>query len=235
MRFSCTISVACLLTSVLPLIGTAQGLGQRIVDEEIVIIAEGGETSLTVPGETAARAKLERIPGGIGFVPASEFLDHFAKSLGDTLVFTPGVFADTSAQRENRISIRGSGLNSSFERRGLTLLRDGMPITRAGGSTEFQEVDPLSIDYIEVFKGANSLHYGGASLGGAVNIITPTGLMAPDHFKLRTEGGSFNTMRTNASVARAIGDYDVFAGVAGLKSDGFRFSLRTIAFPLKYT
>ena len=210
------------LLCLLPAVSMAVGLGQQGFDEEIRVTEVKDDGSLTAQTMAAARARLERIPGGIGFVPAAEFSDDFAQSLGDTLVFTPGIFADTSAQRENRISARGSGLNSSFERRGLTLLRDGVPITRASGSTEFQEVDPLSIDYIEVYKGANSLAYGASSLGGAINIVTPTGVTARDRLKLRLEGGSFETVRANAGFAHGVGPYDVFGGVSALTSDGFR-------------
>ena len=200
----------------------AQGLGQFEVAEEILVTATRENGSLTAPSPRAAREALERIPGGIGFVEAESFLDEFAQSIGDALVFTPGVFADTSAQRENRISVRGSGLNSSFERRGITLLRDGIPITRASGSTEFQEVDPLAARYIEVYKGANGLRYGGSSLGGAINIVTPTGrtATAPRHGRL--EGGSFETLRANAGFAHAGENGDVYATITGLHSDGFR-------------
>lgn len=153
----------------------AQGIGQR-QDEIIVTAAAAG--SPTSPSVEEARAELERIPGAIGVVEDEGFADIFAQSIGDTLELTPGVFADTSAQRESRISIRGSGLNSSFERRGLMVLRDGVPISRAAGNTEFQEIDPLTIRYIEVFKGANGLRYGATQLGGAVNVVSPTGRTA---------------------------------------------------------
>lgn len=200
----------------------AQGLGQRAIAEEVVVTAERARGSLTSPSPEQARERLERVPGGIGFVEAEVFLDDFAQSIGDTLAFTPGVFADTSAQRENRISVRGSGLNSSFERRGLTLLRDGIPITRASGSTEFQEVDPLSIQYIEVFKGANGLRYGAASLGGAVNVVTPTGITAPARVHARVEGGSFDSLRANVGFAHAEASWDVYATATALHSNGFR-------------
>ncbi len=198
----------------------AQGVGQTTPLDEITVIGE--RTSLTAPGAAEARDILERVPGGVGLVEADVFLDDFAQSIGDTLVFTPGVFADTSAQRETRISIRGSGLNSSFERRGISVRRDGVPISRASGSTEFQEIDPLTIDYIEVFKGANGLRYGAASLGGAINIVTPTGRTRDDAFTFRAEGGSFATARASASVAHARDKWDFYGGVTGLRSDGYR-------------
>ena len=208
--------VACLC----PMSAAAQGVGQRGDREELIVV--GQRIAPTAPGADAARDRLERVPGGIGFVEAEVFLDDFAQSIGDALVFTPGVFADTSAQRETRISVRGSGLNSSFERRGITVLRDGVPISRAGGSTEFQEIDPLTVDYIEVFKGANGLRYGAASLGGAINIVTPTGRTSDQAVRLRAEGGSFGTARASAAIAQAGDRWDVYAGITGLRSNGFR-------------
>ena len=196
----------------------AQGIGQR---QDIIVTAVRAGTP-TAPSVEQARRTLERIPGAIGFVEDEVFADDFAQSIGDTLALTPGVFADTSAQRESRISIRGSGLNSAFERRGLTVLRDGVPISRASGSTEFQEVDPLTIRYLEVFKGANGLRYGAASLGGAVNVVSPTGRTARAPFTARLEGGSFSTLRGNLSVAGAGGDVDYYLGATGLSSGGYR-------------
>lgn len=201
----------------------AQGVGQRSDRMEMdAVIVTGTQFSGTAIDSSAAREILERIPGAVGLVESDVFLDDFAQSIGDALTYTPGVFADTSAQRESRLSIRGSGLNSTFERRGLTVLRDGVPISRASGATEFQEVDPLTIDYIEVFKGANGLQYGAASLGGAINIVTPTGRTRDETATLRVEGGSFNTARASASYSGAGDKWDFYAGLTGLKSDGFR-------------
>lgn len=197
----------------------AQGIGQR--QDEIIVTAASAGTP-TAPTPQAAREELARIPGATGLVEDEGFADIFAQSIGDVLELTPGVFADTSAQRESRISVRGSGLNSSFERRGLTVLRDGVPISRASGTTEFQEVDPLTVRYMEVFKGANGLRFGAASLGGAVNIASPTGRTARAPASFRAEGGSFQTLRANASVSGAGGEVDYWGGITGLASDGYR-------------
>jgi len=198
----------------------AQGVGQR-TDPVIVVTASVTGTP-TAPSVEEARKRLEQVPGGVGLVEDTVFAEDFAQSIGDVLIFTPGVFADTSAQRESRISIRGSGLNSGFERRGLTVLRDGVPISRASGSTEFQEIDPLTIRYLEVFKGANGLQFGAASLGGAVNIVSPTGRTAHSRFSGRIEGGSFNTLRGNLSASGVSGNTDYYIGLTGLRDDGFR-------------
>lgn len=207
------------MLALFPAAAHAQGIGQR--QDEIIVFASASGTP-TAPTPEAARAELERVPGATGLVEDEGFADIFAQSIGDALELTPGVFADTSAPRESRISVRGSGLNSSFERRGLTVLRDGVPISRASGATEFQEVDPLTVRYMEVFKGANGLRYGAASLGGAVDIVSPTGRTARAPIALRAEGGSYDTVRANASLSGTSGDVDYWGGITGLTSDGYR-------------
>jgi len=209
------------MCSAIPMIVGAKGLGQQDL-EEIIVTGSKQAGSLTSISQTQARDLLEQVPGGIGFVEISDYQNGFTQSLGDTLVFTPGVFADTSAQRENRISIRGSGLNATFERRGINVYRDGVPITRASGITEFQEIDPLSVKYIEVFKGSNGLRYGSNALGGAINIVTPTGRNSEPGSSLRVEAGSFSSTRANLSTSGQSGNIDYYAGVTKLDSDGFR-------------
>jgi len=224
------IAAACIAAPSLALAASnlvsAKGLGQQTLNqdqlEEVVVVGSKQAGSLTSISVQQARELLEQIPGGIGFVDVSDYQDNFTQSLGDTLVFTPGVFADTSAQRENRISIRGSGLNASFERRGINVYRDGVPITRASGITEFQEIDPLSVKYIEVFKGSNGLRFGTNALGGAINIVTPTGRNTEAGSSLRIEAGSFGSSRANFATSGKSGAYDYYVGLTKLDGDGFR-------------
>lgn len=221
------LTAAMLSTSLHSTRSAAQGLGQGsapIKLDKLVVSEEKGSsqrssTSQSIP---EAREKLSEIPGGIGFVETEEYAEQFIQSLGDTLVFTPGVYADTSAQRESRISIRGSGLNATFERRGINVYRDNVPITRASGITEFQEVDPVSIKYLEVYKGANAAAFGSATLGGAINVVTPTAYNTPLGTKIRAEGGSFGTQRFNINTTGKQDNIDYHASLTKLDSDGFR-------------
>ena len=59
------------------------------------------------------------------------------------------------------------------------------------------------------------MRFGGAQLGGALNLVTPTGLTAELPNLLRIEGGSFDTARGAAQIARAAGPWDVFAAASG--------------------
>lgn len=59
-------------------------------------------------------------------------------------------------------------------------------------------------------------------MGGVVNIVSPTGRTARAPIALCAEGGSFNTLRANASIAGKSGDVDYWGGITGLTSDGYR-------------
>ena len=109
----------------------AQGVGQR--SDPVIVVTATGVGTPTAPSIEQARERLEQVPGGVGLVEDSVFAEDFAQSIGDVLTLTPGVFADTSAQRESRISIRGSGLNSGFERRGITVLRETVAARNSSG------------------------------------------------------------------------------------------------------
>lgn len=182
--------------------------------------------SLTSVNVQEAEQRMAEIPGGTDLVPAEEFSDTRAVTVKDMLDFTPGVFAQSRVSQEARLSIRGSGLSRTFHMRGISLLQDGVPINGADGAADFQDIDPMAFRYVEVFKGANALRYGAASLGGAVNFVTPTGYDA-DAAALRLELGSFNTSRVQASSGKVVGDSDYFASLSNYQSDNYRAHSKT--------
>ena len=60
----------------------------------------------------------------------------------------------------------------------MNLLVNGMPYRNADGFTDFESLELLNTEAIEVYKGANALRYGGSTLGGAINLETKTGYTA---------------------------------------------------------
>ncbi|WP_292998183.1 TonB-dependent receptor [Nevskia sp.] len=178
--------------------------------------------SLTAPDVDAARDEINKRPGGVVLVGSEQFEDRYAVSFKDTLRDAPGVFAQARYGEEVRLSIRGSGLGNNAHLRGIYLLQDGIPVSRADGFGDFQEIDPLTTRYLEVYKGGNGLRYGGATLGGAINAVTPTGRTADQTWLVRLEGGSYDTFRQNISYAQDYGRVDVFAAVTNARAGGFR-------------
>src|SRR5690348_15821518 len=172
------------------------------------------DDTITVIGERlpAGTAEVEGRPGGADLVKADEYKDRQAVSLRDALLFSPGVYAQPRFGQEIRLSIRGSGISRGYHMRGLTLLQDGIPINLADDNGDFQELDPTILDHLEVYRGANAFRFGGTTLGGAINGVTPTGRSSPG-LRARLDGGSFDTQRGLLSYGAAGAHLDGWAAV----------------------
>jgi iron complex outermembrane receptor protein len=178
--------------------------------------------SLTRPSDEQAAEEARRNPGNVTIVPASDFRDRAgATTIKDMLLYTPGVFAEPKWGEDSRLSIRGSGIARNFHLRGVRLYQDGLSVNQADGSGDFQELDPLSFQRVEVFRGANAFALGANTLGGALNFITPTGRTAPGT-TLRGEGGSFGFARGQVAHGWAEGAHDAWASFSGMTQEGYR-------------
>lgn len=178
--------------------------------------------TLTVPSVTQTQRDMARTPGAVTVVPTAKYQDTYAHNIEDVMDFTPGVFARKRYGAEVRLSVRGSGLSRGFHMRGLELMQDGVPFNLADGSADFQEVDPLIAQHIEVYKGGNGLRFGSSSLGGAINFVMPTAYSADAPNLVRLEGGSFDTYRVHMQAARIYDKTDAFAALSANDVDGFR-------------
>lgn len=177
---------------------------------------------VTAPQLTdAAEAQVAKTPGGADVVGHEDYADKSIVSLRDTLAFSPGVYLQPRYGQEVRISIRGSGLSRGFHMRGLTLLQDGVPINLADDNGDFQELEPIFFDHLEVYRGANALRFGSGTLGGAVNGVTPTGRTA-EGFYLRGDIGSFDSYRGLVSAGVAGDRVDAWGAISADTSDGDR-------------
>lgn len=181
-----------------------------------------GNAPATVETLEEARERLDARAGGTGVVDGQRYRDGRVSTLADALGFATGVFIQPRfGAEEARMSIRGSGIQRTFHGRGIELLQDGSPLNLADGGFDFQAVEPLSARYIEVYRGANALEYGAATLGGAVNFVSPTGYDAAGA-GLRAEVGSYGYARAQATLAGNDGVADGYLSASAFAQDGFR-------------
>lgn len=145
------------------------------------------------------------------------------ETLKDALKYEPGVVIQElfGANDQPRLSIRGSGIQSNPQRRGVYLLQDGIPVNFADGSFIIGVMDPATAESIEVFKGSNALRYGAATLGGAVNFNSRTGRHHAGVLG-KIEGGSYGYMQGNVFLGDYWNELDAFVSVSGSRQDGFR-------------
>ncbi|MDT4811632.1 Ferric aerobactin receptor [compost metagenome] len=176
----------------------------------------------TAPTLAEKKADFSHIPGGAGVVDAETYKSGRSSTLQDALGLATGVFVQPRfGAEEARLSIRGSGLQRTFHGRGLLLMQDGAPVNLADGSFDFQTIEPLAADHVEVLRGANAWRYGAANLGGAINFVTPSGKTAPPA-TLRAEAGSFDYQRLYGAFAQDFGDWDGFVSLNDYAQDGYR-------------
>lgn len=212
---------ACRAFAGLAAFGLATSVAARHM-EEIVVHDRAHAQSLTTPDIDAARTAIDRTPGGVAIVDDSSYRDGRLGNLQDALGYTAGVFVQPRfGADEARLSIRGSGVQRTFHLRGIQLLQDGVPLNLADGSGDFQAIDALTADYIEVYRGANALQYGAATLGGAINFVSPTGYTAP-RFQARIESGSFDYRRGQIAVAGQRDRVDGYLSANYAHANGYR-------------
>ena len=192
---------------------------QTTVDSVIVTARPDSEDPAVVAD---ARRRLSETPGAVSVIAAESFEDRFALALDDMLRDAPGVFAQKKWGGDTRLSIRGSGIGNANHNRGLLIAQDGLPLNEADGYGDSQIADPLLTRHVEVYRGGNALRFGGAPLGGAVNMVTPTGKTAPYDNRVRIDGGSFGLLRQHAALARTMGPWDGFVAATNQTGQGPR-------------
>lgn len=166
--------------------------------ETIDVRSSEGRPRLGVPTFAQQERRFIRRPGAETVVSVREQDPGTRGNIRSVLDLTPGVFApERTAGSQNLISIRGSDIASNGPRngRGVRAYIDGIPIGRTDAGVTNAFLDPLSADYIEIYRGGSSLRFGSLSTGGAINIVSKTGRTAPGS-SITVSGGSYGNFQT---------------------------------------
>lgn len=140
--------------------------------------------TLTVEGTRienidAVKEELARRPASTILIPEKEIKESRAFNLTDVLQFAPGVrFQSRFGADEGQFQIRGTSLRNNFHHRGINILINGIYFGDADGFSDFESIDLMAYERIEVYKGSNALRYGANTLGGAINFVPRTGYNA---------------------------------------------------------
>jgi iron complex outermembrane receptor protein len=139
------------------------------------------------------------------------------------LASVPGVVVQDffGANDQPRIQIRGSGLQQNPVERGILMLQDGLPLNRADGSYIVGFMNSNAASALEVYRGYTANRLGANVLGGAINVISPTGSSQPG-VTLRTSGGSFGQVGASAQVGYQGEGYDIHLHGDFTRRDGYR-------------
>jgi iron complex outermembrane receptor protein len=195
-------------------------LGDEPARVSVALRISGISESVVVSERT--RIDMMGVPGSVAAVDEEEIASSPAHNLEDVLGFVPGVMANSRfGADESKLSVRGSGLRNNFHHRGLNLLINGIPYTDADGFSDYESIDLMATESIQVWKGANALRYGGNAMGGAINFDTHTGrTTAP--FGAWVQGGSFGLFKGQVFGGGVRGDLDAYASFSDTELNGYR-------------
>ena len=197
------------VTAALPLLGASAAFAQAAPDspaQEVVVTAARVEQKLpdTLPSTSVISRK------DIETSPAADLPDLLRTFTSFSIAQTGPIGSQTS------VFVRGTNSNQ------VLVLIDGAPLSRADFGSAPWELIPLDqIDHVEVVRGNLSSLYGGAAVGGVVQIFTKHGSGA----SVAISGGSYGSFNGSASIGRRFGDtatpLDLSASISGQTTDGY--------------
>ena len=202
--------------------GSPRAADARELDERIIVSGTAPDpVSPTSPGIDSARAVLGPVPGAVSVTGPGDLPRGRGAYLEDLLRFQPGLIIQSGQGTEdNKVSVRGSGIQND-DLSGLGILIDGIPLNQGDGEAYLYDVDLQAVKYSELFRGGDALRYGGAYLGGAINLVTLTGRDA-DPLTARASFGSFGFHEQGVTTAASGQRWDFFGSASNHFQDGYR-------------
>lgn len=173
----------------------------------------------------AQQQRFARRPGAETVVSVKKQDPGPNSSLRDVLELTPGVFmTDRGENNLGTISIRGSDIAQTGPRsgRGVRAYIDGIPLGRIESGITLPLFDLKAADYLEVYRGANSLRYGALATGGALNLVSKTGLTSPGG-RISAAFGSYGMRQGQLEYGDAKGNWDYYLQTNGYRNDGYEY------------
>lgn len=167
--------------------------------------------TIVVKGQSVepAAERLDALPGGVARIDAEDLPASANLTLSRALQMVPGVVVQDffGGNDQPRLQVRGSGLQQNPVERGVLVLQDGLPLNRADGSYIVGFANPRQAAAIEVYRGYMANRLGATVLGGAINLVSPTGIGQPG-LSASASGGSFGQVSLSGRAGGAIDELD---------------------------
>ncbi len=192
--------------------------------ERLTILLESTELQLseiTVVGYESNRRLIETA-GSINLLTADQIRRFDNSSILPALNLIPGVRMESQMPGGgSRLSIRGSLLRSPRGIRGIKAYWNEIPLTDAGGSTNFDLLEPTLIGHLEVLKGPAGSIYG-AGTGGVMILTAARSPYGEPGVGLASQTGSFGLRRHSVSFGSGFQDANVRISFTDQRYRGYR-------------
>ena len=191
---------------------------------DVVLVASITEVSPVVVTATRDARSLVDVPVPVSVADSTTIQATRTAGLHEVLRLTPGMQATSRFGLDDvNLSIRGSGVRTTFGVRGVAVVVDGVPVTEPDGQTRLDIIELGAARQVEVVRGPASALYGGTASGGVVNIISRSPFDSRG-VSLRASSGSYGFAKYDGSVGGVLANGALGAYLSGTwtASDGFR-------------
>lgn len=183
-------------------------------------LAEAEEATLLDPlvvTATRTARPLSSVGSSLTLITAEDLEERQTTYVADILREVPGVavIRQGGPGSLTEVRIRGAENNHTL------VLIDGIEANNPAGEAfyDFGHLLADDIERIEVLRGPQSVLYGSEAVGGVINIITRHGSGRP-RVAASLEGGSFSTLKTNASLSSSDENYDLLVSATHFQTNG---------------
>jgi outer membrane cobalamin receptor len=174
------------------------------VREQVLVAATRAEAALSTLGVAASVLDREHITER-----HSPDVLHLLEEVPGAAVARAGGLG-----RQGSLFLRGGPSNAA------RVMIDGVPVNEPGGAFDFGALLPLSLEQIEVVRGAASSLYGTDALAGVVHLVTRhTGPGEGTAFEAEGERGRFHGWRGQGEALGRRGALDWTAGALRVETD----------------
>ncbi|HVD77769.1 MAG TPA: TonB-dependent receptor [Vicinamibacteria bacterium] len=174
------------------------------VREQVLVAATRAEAAISSLGVAASVLDRERIAER-----RSPDVLHLLEEVPGATVARAGGLG-----RQGSLFLRGGPSNAA------RVMIDGVPVNEPGGAFDFGALLPLSLEQIEVVRGAASSLYGTDALAGVVHLVTRRAGPGDDTaFEAEAEGGRFDSRRLQGEALGRRGGLDWTAGALRVETD----------------
>jgi iron complex outermembrane receptor protein len=152
--------------------------GTSIIKSKVEPETPGVAPELELTDMSIISNRAQKHPEGISLsaTPRSEYDSHPTRQMRESLESLPGVIVrQANGPRDFSISIRGSGVKTTFAIRDIKMYEDGIGQTQSDGLSRMDLHDPWFMESVEVTRGASSSLYDNYAIGGMVQFKTRRG------------------------------------------------------------
>ena len=195
----------------------------REVTEKTVPVESPYVLDPVIVTATRTPKPVTQVPGAVTVIQQKQILQgQPATGVDETLRVVPGVQTERRFGPDDvRISIRGSGVRSTFGVRSIRVLIDGIPLTEVDGQTRLEPIDLDAVARVEVLRGPSSTLYGNAS-AGVINYVLEEGSQDHTYIEPRFVFGAYDFSKYRLKASGATDRFSWMGNYSYLDYGGYR-------------